>query len=251
MQGKFYITCSWDQVAHLDAATKAELWESIPIHEREARSKGIPTIGTGKIYPFPIEQMLVDPFEMPKHWVRGYALDVGWNKTAALWGALDRDSDILYLYSEHYQGMGEPAVHASAIKARGEMTGYIDPAAKCGSQSDGEKLIQLYRNEGLKLAVADNAKEAGIYDVYQRMTSGRIKIFRTLTNLQKELNLYHRDSNGAIVKKNDHLCDCMRYLVRATPVLTYTTDKQGHYSMTQSGVSYRTSRPTRGYRNGT
>jgi hypothetical protein len=102
----------------------------------------------------------------------------------------------------------------------------------------------------LKLAIADNAKEAGIFDVYQRMTSGRIKIFRTLTNLQKELTLYHRDGNGAIVKKNDHLCDCLRYIVRATPTLTYTSEKKGHYGMTQSGFEYRTSRPSRTNRYG-
>lgn len=247
---KFMCTASWDDALHLDEATKKEMLEQYPLHERDARSKGIPTIGVGRVYPVDMETILVDPFDLPKHWVRGYALDVGWNKTAALWGALDRDSDILYLYSEHYQGMVEPAVHASAIKARGEMTGYIDPAAKGGSQADGEKLIQLYRNEGLKLAVADNAKEAGVYDVYQRMTSGRIKIFRTLVNLQKELPIYHRDGTGAIVKKNDHLCDCLRYLVRATPVLTYASEKSGHYGMTQSGVQYRTSRPTRGNRYG-
>lgn len=246
----FVCTATWDDVLHLDAATKLELWNSIPIHERDARAKGIPTIGVGKIYPVALEHMLVDPFDLPKHWVKGYALDVGWNKTAALWGALDRDSDTLYLYSEHYQGMAEPAVHASAIKGRGEMTGYIDPASKGGSQIDGEKLLQLYRNEGLNLALADNAREAGIYDVYQRMTSGRLKIFKTLTNLQKELPVYHRDGKGDIVKKNDHLMDCMRYLVRAVPVLTYSNEKQGHYSTTQSGVQYRTSRPNRGYANG-
>lgn len=244
---KFVCTATWDDVLHLDAATKLELWNSIPIHERDARAKGIPTIGVGKIYPVALESMVIDPFELPKHWVRGYALDVGWNRTAALWGALDRESDTLYLYSEHYQGMAEPAVHASAIKSRGEMTGYIDPASKGGSQVDGEKLLKLYRDEGLTLTLADNAREAGIYDVYQRMTSGRLKIFSTLSNLQKELPLYHRDGNGAIVKKNDHLMDCLRYLIRAIPVLTYTNDKQGHYTTTQSGVQYRTSRPQKRY----
>lgn len=246
---KFVCTATWDDVLHLDAATKLELWNSMPIHERDARSKGIPSIGPGKIYPVSLESMLIDPFELPKYWVKGYALDVGWNKTAVLWGALDRDSDTLYLYSEHYQGLAEPAVHASAIKARGDMTGYIDPAAQGGSQADGEKLIQLYRNEGLKLALADNAKEAGIFDVYQRMTTGRLKIFTTLTNLQKELPLYHRDGNGAIVKRNDHLCDCLRYLVRAIPVLTYAGERTGHYDYTHSGVQYRTSRPNRRNKN--
>lgn len=247
----FMCTATWDDVLHLDAATKLELWNSIPIHERDARAKGIPTIGVGKIYPVSVEDMLIEPFDLPKHWARGYALDVGWNKTAALWGALDRESDTLYLYSEHYQGMAEPAVHASAIKARGEMMGYIDPASMGGGQADGEKLLNLYRAEGLQLSLADNkGKEAAIFEVFQRMTSGRLKIFRTLGNIQKELPLYHRDDNGNIVKKSDHLMDCLRYLVRAIPVLTYMNAKEGHYSTTQSGVQYRTSRPNRGYANG-
>jgi phage terminase large subunit-like protein len=247
---KFVCTATWDDALHLDAATKKEMLEQYPLHERDARSKGIPTIGVGKIYPVDVESMLVNPFDLPKHWVKGYALDVGWNKTAALWGALDRDSDTLYLYSEHYQGMAEPAVHASAIKGRGEMTGYIDPASMGGSQADGEKLIKLYRDEGLTLALADNkGKEAAIFEVYQRMTSGRLKIFKTLGNFQKELPLYHRDDKGTIVKKSDHLMDCLRYLVRAIPVLTYTNEKTGHYNTTQSGVQYRTSRPNRGYAN--
>lgn len=245
MPGKFYITCNWNQVLHLDEAAKAELWDSMPVHERDARTKGIPTIGSGKVYPIDLVNLLIDPIDLPKHWPRAYALDVGWNKTAAIWGALDRDSDIIYLYSEHYQGMAEPAVHASAIKARGEMTGWIDPASQGGSQMDGEKLIQLYRNEGLKLQLADNAREAGIYDVYQRMTSGRLKIFKTLTSLLKELPYYRRDANGSVVKKNDHALDCMRYLIRAIPNMTYTGEKTGFYDQTQSGVQYRTSRPRR------
>jgi len=31
--------------------------------------------------------------------------------------------------------------------------------------------------------------------------------------IQKEFNLYHRDENGKIVKKNDHLLDALRYLI--------------------------------------
>lgn len=248
-ESKFVCTATWDDVLHLDEKTKAELWASIPPHERDARARGIPTIGVGKIYPVDLQTLLVDPFEPPKHWVRGYALDVGWNKTAALWGALDRDSDILYLYSEHYQGQAEPAVHASAIKGRGKMTGFIDPASRGRSQHDGQQLLQLYRDEGLVLLEADNAVEAGIFDVYQRMTSGRLKIFNTLINLQKELPLYHRDEAGKIVKKNDHLCDCLRYLCRAHPHMEYANGG-GHYTTNAQGVRYLTSLPPRKHRHG-
>jgi len=240
---KYACTATWDDVGHLDAKTKQELWDSIPVHERDARAKGIPTIGVGKIYPVDFEELLCNPFELPKHWTKGYALDVGWNRTAAVWGALDRDSDTLYLYSEHYMGQAEPAVHASAIKGRGKMTGFIDPASRGRSQHDGSQLIQLYRNEGLTLQLADNAVEAGIFDVYQRMNSGRLRIFSTLLNLQKELGVYHRDDQGKIVKKNDHLCDCMRYLVRANNQMSYVSE--GHFATNSQGVRYLTSMPSR------
>ncbi len=248
MKGKFYATCSWDQAGHLTQAMKDELWKSIPIHEREARAKGIPTIGIGKIYPVDLENIKIEPFGIPKHWMRGYALDVGWNKTAAVWGALDRDSDTLYIYSEHYQGEAEPAVHASAIKSRGALVGQIDPASRGRSQHDGKKLIQLYRNEGLTLIEADNAVESGIFEVYQRMTTGRLRIFTTCVNLLKELPLYHRDKNGQIVKKNDHCADATRYLVMGIHQLSYSSESEGNFSVTNDGTRYLSSRPNRPHR---
>ena len=245
-QSKWYCTATWDDVGHLTEKDKQELWDTIPIHERDARTKGIPTIGVGKIYPVDMETLLIDPMEIPKHWAKGYALDVGWNKTAALWGALDRDSDTLYLYSEHYQGQAEPAVHASAIKGRGKMTGFIDPASRGRSQHDGQQLIQMYRDEGLTLLPAENAVEAGIFTVYQRMTSGRLKVFKTLSNLQKELALYHRDEHGKIVKSDDHLCDTLRYLCMAHNQMSYQSE--GNYATNSSGVRYMTSLPNRNHR---
>jgi hypothetical protein len=75
---------------HLSAEQKAELWGSIPPYQRDARSKGIPQLGSGAIYPVPESEIVVDPFEIPLHWPRGYGLDVGWNRTAAIWGAPSR-----------------------------------------------------------------------------------------------------------------------------------------------------------------
>lgn len=245
---KFLVMAGWDDVPHLSEAQKKKYLEGIPLHERAARTTGVPTIGAGKIYPVSVEDLLCDPIKLPDFWPKGYALDVGWNRTAALWGALDRDSDILYLYSEHYMGEASPAAHASAIKGRGDMTGFIDPASRGRSQHDGSQLIQLYRNEGLNLLFADNAVEAGIFDVYQRMISGRLKIFRTLGHLQKELPMYRRDTHGKIVKQNDHLLDTMRYLVRAIPQLGYSSNKEGNYATTNGGVTYLTSRPRKAYR---
>jgi hypothetical protein len=92
-----------------------------------------------------------EPFEIPKHWPRSYGLDVGWNRTAAIFGAYDRETDTGYVYSEHYQGEAEPAVHAAAIKARGDSRAPLTPRPRARSQVDGRKLMQEYREQGLEL----------------------------------------------------------------------------------------------------
>jgi hypothetical protein len=218
---RYLVTAGWDDVPHLDARTKAELLASTPPHLRDARTKGIPSLGSGAVYPIPLDEVLVAPFRIPAFWPRAYALDVGWKRTAALWGALDRETDTLVCYSEHYAGQAVPAVHASAIKARGEwIPGVVDPASRGRAQGDGEQLIDTYRGEGLKLTPAKNAVESGLFDVYQRLTTGRLKFFTTLTNLQAEYRMYRRNERGAIIKDYDHLMDCLRYLtVSGIPIM--------------------------------
>lgn len=214
-ESKYLVQASWDDVPHLDEKTKAELMAATPPHLRDARAKGEPGLGAGAIYPVELSEVLCDPFQIPSHFPRAFALDVGWNRTAAIWGALDREIDCWYLYTEHYRGQAEPSIHAEAIKARGEwIPGCIDPAARGRTQNDGTQLAVTYRELGLQLVDADNALEAGIYDVWQRLSTGRLKIFRTLMRTQAEYRLYRRDEKGRVVKEFDHLMDCTRYLIR-------------------------------------
>jgi phage terminase large subunit-like protein len=214
--GTSLVTVTWDDVPHLTQATKDELWRSLPPFQRDARSKGVPQLGSGVIYQVAEDDLLVDDFPIPDHWPRSYGMDVGWNRTAVVWQAMDRDTDTLYLYSEHYMGQAEPVVHAQGIKARGEwIQGVIDPASNGRSQHDGQQLIESYRALGLNLEPADNSVEAGIYEVWTRMASGRLKVMRSLTSWRKEFRLYRRDENGKIVKKDDHIMDATRYGVKS------------------------------------
>jgi phage terminase large subunit-like protein len=209
-----FVNASWDDVPHLSEAAKAELLKALPPYLRDAASRGLPLLGAGAIYPVPEDDYLVDPFDLPPHWLRAYGLDVGWNRTAAVWGAYDREADTWYLYHEHYRGQAEPSVHAQAIKAPGEwQTGVVDPAARGRSQTDGAQLLDTYQDLGLKLEPAENAVESGLYQVWERLSSGRLKIFRSLSNWRKEARLYRRDEKGHIVKKDDHLMDATRYLI--------------------------------------
>jgi len=209
---KFVVTASWDDVPHLSEEIKAELYKSIPPFQRDARSKGIPQLGSGAIYPVPESEFIVDDFKIPDHFLRVYGMDVGWNRTAVPWLAWDRDSDIVYITSEHYRGQAEPSIHAEAVKSRGAwIPGVIDPAARGRSQLDGHRLIEQYQGLGLKLNVAKNSVESGIYEVWMRLSTGRLKVFRSCQNWISEFRLYRRDEKGQIVKQNDHLMDATRY----------------------------------------
>ena len=220
---KIMIPCTWDEVPHLDDEAKEELYDSYPPYQRKARTKGIPSLGSGAIYPIDETDIIVKPFEIPKHWPRGYGMDVGWNRTAAIWAARDPETSVIYLYSEHYKGKVEPLIHAEAIKARGEwIVGTIDPAAAGRSQKDGTQLLQVYQDLGLNLEPAVNAVEAGIYSVWQLLSADRLKVFEVCQHWLEEFRLYRRDEDGKIVKENDHLMDATRYLIISGRDLMHT-----------------------------
>jgi len=211
--GKFAIGATWDDAPHLSQKDKDELWKAIPVYQRDARSKGIPQLGSGAIYPLPEDDISIGDFEIPQYWPRLYGMDVGWNWTAAVWGAHDRDTDILYLYSAYKQGQSMPPVHSNAILSRGKwIPGVIDPASQGSNQADGSKLIDTYKGLGLRLSKADNAVEAGIHSLWLRMTTGKLKVFKSCVPWLEEFRLYRRDEKGKVVKSSDHLMDCTRYL---------------------------------------
>lgn len=219
--GKFPVDCingykyvtqvSWDEVPHLSEKDKEELLASYSKHEREARSKGIPSLGSGAIYPYAEDNIVVEPFPIPPWWPRCYGLDTGWKKTAAIWLALNPDDGVLYVYSEHYAGEVHPAIHANAIKARGAwMYGAAD--AQGVNQSDGRKIFDMYEDEGLNLIKAEKRdREGGILKVGQLFEANKLKIFSTCSNLLAERRVYRRDESGKIIEKNDHALDALRY----------------------------------------
>lgn len=232
---KTVIQAGWDHAPHLTPAAIADMAQAFPPHELEARRNGIPTLGAGKIYPLDEGEFRVPDFPIPDHFKRVFGMDVGFNRTAAIWLALDPDADIAYAYSEHYAGEAIPAVHAEAIKARGPIPGAIDPASHGRSQVDGQQLIAIYRGLGLDLQDAENAVSAGIYAVWQRLVSGQLKVFGSLGNLLGEMKLYRRDEKGRIVKKNDHACDALRYGVMGLGLAKFMAPKRAPFAHLRHG----------------
>lgn len=228
---------SWDDVPHLRDDAKEAILAGVPMYQRQARSKGIPELGAGAIYQVPESEIKTAPFPIPPHFFRSYALDVGWNRTAVLWMAEDRDTNTVYITDEYYRGQEQPSVHAAAIKERGKwIPGVIDPAAHGRAQKDGERLFDIYTELELDIEKSLNGREAGILAVWERLSQGRLKVFANCTNFFAEYRIYRRDERGQIVKKNDHLMDCMRYGIlsgvargKQEPVLSMNGGKPWFY----------------------
>lgn len=211
------IAIGWDDVPWMSDAAKREILESTPPHLRETVSQGIPSVGDGNVYQIPLHNILMRPedvFQIPAHYKKVYGLDVGWQTTAAIFGAQDPDTGILYIYGEHYLKMQPAEVHAARIRAlAGDwQIGLIDPASN-QKKPDGKSTMQLYRTLGLRLREADNTVETGIMKVSSMLSQGKIKFFPYNTpNLQNEYLIYRRDQ-GKVVKEDDHAMDALRYLV--------------------------------------
>ncbi len=211
---KALITCTWDDVPHLDETAKQDLLKSYPPHMRDARAKGVPMLGSGAIYPVSESNITVEDFPIPPHWKKCFGMDPGWNYTAATWLAQDPDSLAIYIYSVYKQEKAEPSVHAAGIKSRGDwILGVIDPAAAGAGQIDGRRMIDMYTKLGMHLGFADNSVEAGIYKCWELLSSGQMKVFASCKQWFQEYRSYARDEKGKIIKKDDHIMDSMRYAV--------------------------------------
>jgi phage terminase large subunit-like protein len=207
-------TLTWDNVPHISDEKIAAYLQRYPAHELKARRWGIPKMGSGAIFTTDFDDVIaVQPFKIPDHWPRAYGLDFGWSPhpTAAVWGAWDRESDIVYLYSEHRMKQELPSVHADAIKMRGEwIKGNSETAGT--NASDGQRMIDIYRRLGLKLIKAKKDTEANIYAMRQRIETGRLRVFKTMVMWQEEYESYHRNE-GKIIKEFDDLMDGTLYLL--------------------------------------
>ncbi len=212
--GKFVANVSWEDVPHLNAERKAALLSSYSQFERDARTKGLPSMGSGVIYPYDSDSYTVGHIDIPPSWRRVYGMDVGYKVTSVVWGAIDPNTGICYIFSEYYGMDGIPVIHATAVKERGEyVPGVIDPASLQSGQETGKKLFDIYSELGLILSPASNAVEPGIFVVSQFFATGRLKILNTCPILLREIRGYHRNEKGEIVKKNDHGVDALRYLL--------------------------------------
>ena len=211
-------TMTIDDAEHYTPEQRAEIIASYPAHEREARTKGIPIMGSGRVFPVLEEDILVEPFAIPMHWPVINGLDFGWDHPfACVTLAWDRDADCLYVTREYAARESTPVIHAAAVRAWGPVPCAWPHDGLQHDKGSGEQLAAQYRAQGLpmlheKATFEDgsNGVEAGVSEMLTRMETGRWKVFRTCIGWIGEFRLYHRDK-GLIVKVKDDRISASRY----------------------------------------
>ena len=111
-----------DDAPHFSAEDRKRIVASYLPHEAEARVKGIPVLGSGRIFPIPEESISIEPLvSIPKHWPRIGGLDFGFeHPAAAVELAWDRDTDTVYVTRAWREKHTTPVLHAAALRSLGQ-----------------------------------------------------------------------------------------------------------------------------------
>lgn len=169
---------------------------------------------------------VVEPFEIPSNWQRVSSIDFG-SKFCYLKAAIDpRDDETWYFFWEYYTEVERDLeTHANIIK---ESPGFNNRNEIIYADPSGKQAILELRKYGIEnISPANNDLYAGINRVksmfLRRGVNGtpKIRVFKWCTRLIEELgSLYchkiEKDGTAnkdAIVKKDDHAADCMRYAI--------------------------------------
>jgi len=192
---------------------------SYPAHELEARTKGIPVLGSGRIFPVTEETIAIEHRDFPTHWPRIGGMDFGYNHPfAAAEVVWDRGTDTVYVSRTHRLKEATPILHAAAIKGWGNLLwAWPRDGRRETLEGAGIALAQQYRAQGLDLTYTHAqfedgsvSVEAGLMDMLDRMQTGRFKVFKELNDWWEEFRLYHR-KDGKVVKEGDDLMCATRY----------------------------------------
>ena len=210
---------TWDDAPHMDAQQRKLIEEQYPAHQRDARTKGVPMLGTGRVFTIGDSEITIDPIHIPDHWARICGLDFGLaHPAAAAWIAWDRDTGNFYLYDCWKKENVTTYDHARVVNARAKWIPVAWPHD--GEKRDpksGKRFADIYRNEHEVNMLSKSARykndEGGsqaqwpiIEEVRLLMEAGKFKVFRTCKDWLTEFSSYHV-KDGQIVARRD---DCLK-----------------------------------------
>ena len=211
---------TWDDAPHLDNDTKKQLLAAIPEYQRDMRSKGIPILGSGVIFPIADEEIKVEPFECPDHFHVLDGMDFGWDHPQAhiqLW--FDLDEGITYVVHAWRRSERDAGQAWTAVKKWAKDVPSAWPHDGLQHEKGGGEVLKVqYKDAGFDMIETHATHvegglsvEAGLWQMLQDMRDGQFKVFSTCREFFEEKLLYHRDDNSRIVKEKDDIISAVRY----------------------------------------
>jgi phage terminase large subunit-like protein len=117
------INMTIDDAEHYTQEQRTKIIAGYPDHEREARAKGIPQLGSGRIFPIAESDITTDARIFPREFARIRGLDFGWDHPfACVELAHDRDNDVIYVTRAIRMREQTPVLHSAAVRAWGTAT---------------------------------------------------------------------------------------------------------------------------------
>jgi phage terminase large subunit-like protein len=225
-----FVNATLEEAEHFSKEEKARRMAGYLAHERDARGRGVPLLGSGAVYPFgmdAIREAGIPPSYLPLQWTKLWGIDFGIDHPfAAVLSAWDKDNDCIHIIAAfRMSGVGAsvtPINHAVAMKQIAAAVPVAWPHD--GHQRDkgsGEELAVIYRGQGLSM-LADHAafesggysREAAVLEITERAMSGRFKVAEHLSEWFSEFGFYHR-KDGVIVRQNDDLMSATEKVIMA------------------------------------
>lgn len=169
---------------------------------------------------------VVDPFAIPKHWIKWFAYDYGYNSFAAgLWFAKEPNTDRIFIYREFYESEMAASRQAEQILMRDQdedvRLRLADPSIwkDKGDVETGENIASILQRAGLIFQPANNDRIAGknvIHEMLAPAADGlpKMQVFSSCINFIKTIPALPVDPNrpeDIDTRSEDHLYDCARY----------------------------------------
>jgi phage terminase large subunit-like protein len=223
------VTMTIDDAEHIPAAERQKIIDGYPPHEREARARGIPSMGSGRIFTTLESEIEEDPFIVPEHYALLWSIDPGvghpFGATLLAW---DREADVVHIVHTVRMADAMAIDHAAALKAYGEKWGEKIPVAWPQDATQRREfegqllpLAKIYKSHGLRMLDShatfpdgSNSTEAGIMLVAERLRAKKLRVFKTCTDWFEEYRMYHR-RDGQIAKIRDDLMAASRIGIMA------------------------------------
>lgn len=185
---------------------------------------------------------VIEPFKIPEHWRRYFAMDYGLDMLAAYWIAVDEQGRA-YVYKEFCEGMDMGSGHSGlivsdaiqAIKAHTteKIYSYIAPPDLWNRKSDtGKSTAERFAESGIYLQKAQNDRAMGWMELKEWLkpcmdehgnTIANLRVFSNCINLIKwipALQYDPKNPDDCATQPHEitHGPDAIRYFVAGRPM---------------------------------